>query len=151
VIPRGSYVIGTVTESERAGHIKRKSALNFRFESLPLPNGVTRDFRSRAGSVDAQGNLDRDEGKITGDGSAGKDTATVAKTAAAGTGTIAGAAGGNLGMGMGVGAAAGAVAGLAGVFSSRGKDVVIPQGTTMEMVLDRELRFTDSELSAKAH
>ncbi len=53
-------------------------------------------------------------------------------------------------MGMGVGAAAGAVAGLGRVFGSRGKDVVIPQGTTMEMVLDRELRFTDSELSAKA-
>ena len=33
-----------------------------------------------------------------------------------------------------------------GVFGSRGQDVVIPQGTTMEMVLDRELRFTDSEL-----
>jgi len=52
-------------------------------------------------------------------------------------------------MGMGIGAAAGAVAGLAGVFGSRGKEVVIPQGTTMELVLDRELRYTDAELSGQ--
>ena len=56
---------------------------------------------------------------------------------------------GHLGMGAGIGAAAGAVAGLAGVFGSRGPDVVIPQGTTMEMVLDRELRFTAAELSGR--
>jgi type IV secretion system protein VirB10 len=151
IIPQGSYVTGTVTESNRAGRIKGKSGINFRFETLTLPNGVTRDFRSRAGSVDGQGNLDREEGKITGDGTIGKDAGTVAKTTAAGTGigTIAGAAAGHLGMGMGIGAAAGAVGGLAAVFGSRGKDVTIPQGTTMEMVLDRELRFTDSELSAK--
>src|SRR5665213_349986 len=148
VVPQGSYVTGTITESNRAGRVKGKSGLNFRFDTLTLPNGTTRDFRSRAGSLDAQGNLDRAEGKITGDGTKGKDAATVVKTTAAGTGigTIAGAAAGNLGAGMGIGAAAGAVAGLAGVFGSRGQDVVIPQGTTMEMVLDRELRFKDSEL-----
>lgn len=148
IIPQGSSVTGSVTESQRAGRVKGKSALNFRFETLVLPNGITRDFRSRAGSVDAQGSLDRTEGKITGEGTKGKDAGTVAGTTAAGTGigTVAGAAAGNLGVGMGAGAAAGAVAGLARVFGSRGQDVVIPQGTTMEMVLDRELRFTDSEL-----
>jgi hypothetical protein len=148
IIPQGSYVTGTITESERAGRVKGKSGLNFRFETLTLPNGVVRDFRSRAGSVDTQGNLDRAEGRITGDGTKGKDAATVAGTTAAGTGigTIAGAAAGHLGAGMGIGAAAGAVAGLAGVLGSRGQDVVIPPGTTMEMVLDRELRYTDSEL-----
>jgi type IV secretion system protein VirB10 len=148
VVPKGSDVIGTVTESARAGRVKGKSALNIRFDSLTLPNGVTRDFRSRAGSVDTQGNLDRSEGRIQGEGTKGKDAATVGKTTAAGAGigSIAGAISGNAGMGAGIGAAAGAVAGLAGVFGSRGADVVIPQGTTMEMVLDRELRFTSAEL-----
>ena len=151
VIPAGSDVIGTVTESARAGRVKGKSALNIRFDSLTLPNGVTRDFRSRAGSVDTQGNLDRTEGRIQGEGSKGKDAGTVAKTTAAGAGvgSIAGAIAGNTGMGAGIGAAAGAVAGLAGVFGSRGHDVVIPQGTTMEMVLDRELRFTAAEVSRR--
>jgi type IV secretion system protein VirB10 len=146
-------VIGTVAESARAGRVKGKSALNIRFDSLTLPNGVTRDFRSRAGSVDAQGNLDRTEGRIQGEGSKGKDAGTVAKTTAAGAGigSIAGAIGGNAGMGAGIGAAAGAAAGLARVFGSRGSDVVIPQGTTMEMVLDRDLRFTAAEISRRDH
>jgi hypothetical protein len=149
VIPPGSDVAGTVIESARAGRVKGRSGMNIRFDSLTLPNGVTRDFRSRAGSVDTQGNLDRTEGRIQGEGSKGKDARTIAETtgAGAGIGSIAGAVSGSPGMGAGIGAAAGAVAGLAGVFGSRGHDVVIPQGTTMEMVLDRELRFTAAEIS----
>jgi hypothetical protein len=49
-------------------------------------------------------------------------------------------------MGAGIGAAAGAVAGLAGILGTRGPDVVLPPGTTMELVLDRDLRFTEGEL-----
>jgi type IV secretion system protein VirB10 len=148
VIPQGSYVVGSITESERAGRVKGRSGLNFRFETLTLPNGVSRDFLSRAGSVDTAGSLDRKEGRITGDSGKGSDARTVAGTTAAGTGigTIAGAAAGNYGMGMGIGAAAGAAAGLAKVLGSRGPDVVIPQGTTMELVLDRELTFTPEEV-----
>jgi type IV secretion system protein VirB10 len=148
VIPQGSYVVGSITESERAGRVKGRSGLNFRFETLTLPNGVSRDFLSRAGSVDTAGSLDRKEGRITGDSGKGSDARTVAGTTAAGTGigTIAGAAAGNYGMGMGIGAAAGAAAGLARVLGSRGPDVVIPQGTTMELVLDRELTFTPEEV-----
>ncbi len=148
VIPRGSYVAGTVIESQRAGRVKGKSALNLRFDTLTLPNGVTRDFRSRLGSADASGNLDRSEGKIKGEGNKGGDARTVGQTTAAGAGigSIAGAASGHLGMGAGIGAAAGAAAGLAGVLGSRGPDVVLPAGTTVELVLDRELRFTVAEL-----
>jgi type IV secretion system protein VirB10 len=149
VIPVGSYVTGVVTESTEAGRVKGKSAVNLRFESLTLPNGVTRDFRSRPGSVDTKGNLDRSEGRITGDGNKAGDAATVGKTTAAGTGigAVAGAAAGHLGMGAGIGAAAGAIGGLAGVLGSRGPQVVLPPGTTMEMVLDRDLSYSSFELT----
>lgn len=148
VIPVGSYVTGTVTESQRAGQVKGRSALNLRFESVTLPNGVTRDFLGRAGSVDTQGNLDRSEGRIQGEGKGGSGSRTVAQTAAAGAGigTMAGAAVGHVGAGLGIGAAAGAAAGLAGVFGTRGSDVIVPQGTSIEMVLDRELTFTADDL-----
>jgi hypothetical protein len=151
IIPQGSYVTGTITESQRAGRVKGKSELNLQFDNLTLPNGVVRDFHSRAGSVDTAGNLDRSEGRITGEGSKGKDAGTVAGTTAAGTGigSIAGAAAGHLGMGAGIGAAAGAVAGLGKVFGTRGGDVVMQAGTTMEMVLDRELRYSGAELSGR--
>jgi type IV secretion system protein VirB10 len=147
VIPPGSYVTGVVTDSQRAGRVKGKSDLSFRFESLTLPNGTTRDFRSRPGSVDAGGRLDG-EGKMIGESAKGKDVATIARTTTtgAGIGGLAGVAGEHGGMGVGIGAAAGAAAGLAAVLSSRGPDLAIPQGTTMEMVLDRELRFSESEL-----
>jgi len=152
IIPRGSYVAGTVTESQQAGRVKGKSSLSLRFDSLTLPNGVTRDFRSRPGSVEARGNLDRSEGKITGEGNKGGDARTVGETTAAGTGigAIAGSAAGHLGMGAGIGAAAGAAAGLAGILGTRGPDVVLPPGTTMELVLDRDLRFTATELNRRA-
>jgi len=148
LIPRGSYVTGTVTESKQAGRVKGKAALNLRFDNLTLPNGVTRDFRSRAASADARGNLDRSEGRIEGEGNKSGDAKTVGQTTAAGAGigTIAGAASGHYGLGAGIGAAAGAAAGLAGVLSSRGPEVVLPPGTAMELVLDRDLRFTSEDL-----
>lgn len=148
VIPRGSYVMGTVTESQRAGKVKGRSSLNLRFETLTLPNGVSRDFRSRPGSVDSKGNLDASEGRIKGEGNKGGDAKTTAQTAGAGAGIggLIGAASGHAGMGAGIGAAAGAMGGLIGALSSRGPDVVLPSGTTMELVLDRELKFTADEL-----
>ena len=143
VIPAGSYVTGTVTESKRAGKVKGLSALNLQFESITLSNGVVHDLRSRPGSVDSAGNLDRAEGRIKGEGTKGRDAGTVAKTTAAGTGIGAVLGGGK---GAGIGAAAGAAAGLAGILGSRGADVVLPQGTTMELVVDRDLVFTDADL-----
>lgn len=148
IIPRGSYVSGRVTEAQQAGRVKGKGALNLRFESLTLPNGVARDLRSRAGGVDARGNVDRKEGRIEGEGNKGGDAGTVGRTTATGAsvGTLAGAASGHYGMGAGIGAAAGAAAGLAGVLGSRGPGVVLPPGTTMELVLDRDLKYTAAEL-----
>ena len=142
VIPQGSYVMGTVVAAERGGKVKGKSALNIRFDSVTLPNGVTRDFRSRVGSSE---NAQVDgEGRIKGESGKGRDAGTVAGTTATGAGV--GAVAGGL-KGLGVGSAVGAAAGLAAVLLSRGPDVVLRPGTSVEMVLDRDLRFTADELT----
>jgi hypothetical protein len=148
IIPRGSVVIGSVTESQKAGRVKGRSSLSLRFESLTLPNGVARDFRALPDQVDGHGGVDKSEGKVQGDGNKGGDARTVGTTTAAGTGIggAIGAASGHLGAGLGIGAAAGAAAGLAGVLGSRGPEVVLPPGTTMELILDRDLRYTRDEL-----
>jgi type IV secretion system protein VirB10 len=150
VIPPGSYVEGTVTSVKKPGRIKGRGELYVRFDSLILPNGVTRDFRARMGSVDGQSNeqLDRKEGKVQADGNKMGDARTVAETAATGTwiGAIAGSAAGRPGMGAGMGAAAGAGAGLVAVLLTRGPDAVLARGTTVEMVLDRRLSFSPDEL-----
>ena len=49
-------------------------------------------------------------------------------------------------MGAGIGAAAGAAAGLIGVLVTRGPEAVLAKGTTLEMVLDRQVKFDDAEL-----
>jgi type IV secretion system protein VirB10 len=152
IIPRGSVVIGTVTEAQKAGRVKGKSSLSLRFESLTLPNGVMRDFRALPDQVDGHGNVDKSEGKIQGDGNKGGDARTVGTTTAAGAGIggAIGAASGHVGTGLGIGAGVGAAAGLAGVLGSRGPEVVLPPGTTMELLLDRDLRFTREELQRRS-
>ena len=150
IIPPGSYVAGTITEVKRPGRVKGRGELYLRFDSLTLPNGVTRDFRARVGSLDGQSNdqLDRGEGKIRSDTNRGNDARTVGESAAAGTsvGVIAGSVADHAAMGAGIGAAAGATAGLLGVLLTRGPDIVLGRGTTLEMVIDRPLRFDAEEL-----
>jgi type IV secretion system protein VirB10 len=150
VIPQGSWVQGTVTQVKRPGRVKGRGQLYVRFDSLTLPNGVNRDFRARIGAMDGRSTeqVNKEEGKITSAGNKGGDAATVAQSAGAGAGvgTLIGAAAGHYGMGAGIGGAAGAAAGLAGVLLSRGPDATLTKGTTMEMVLDRPLAFTKSEI-----
>jgi hypothetical protein len=149
IIPQGSYVNGRVADAKSAGRVKGKAELALEYDSITLRyTGVSRDLRSRPDSVDTVGHLDKSEGKIQGESSKGEDAGRVDRTTAigAGAGTMIGAAAGHMGAGAGLGAAGGAVAGLASVFGSRGKQVVLPAGTTMDMALDRDLRFTDGDL-----
>jgi len=150
VIPPGSYVAGTITQVKRPGRVKGRGELYLRFDSLTLPNGVTRDFRARIGGLDGRGDeeLDRAEGKVRSEGDKGGDARTVGEATAAGAsvGVIAGHAAGRTGMGAGIGAAAGAAAGMMGVLLSRGPDAVLAKGSTIEMVLDRPITFSEEEL-----
>ncbi len=150
VIPPGSYVIGTVTDVKKPGRVKGRGEIYVRFDSLTLPNGVTRDFRARMSAIDgrAREDFDKTEGKVKSEGNKAGDARTIGEAAAAGAsvGVIAGSASGNYGMGAGIGAAAGATAGLVGVLVSRGPDAVLAKGSTIEMVLDRPLTYAENEL-----
>jgi type IV secretion system protein VirB10 len=150
VIPRGSYVNGTVTQSKPAHGVKGKGEMYIRFDSLMLPNGVSRDFHSRLVSADssARGNVDSNEGKVTGERDGSGDARTVATGGGigAGVGGIAGSAAGHPLGGVGIGAGAGAGVALATIFHDKRPEAVLPRGTIVEMVLDRDLRFNPSEL-----
>jgi type IV secretion system protein VirB10 len=150
VIPPGSYVAGTVTQVKRPGRVKGRGELYVRFDSLTLPNGVTRDFRARMGSLDGRATeeLDKAEGKIKSEGNKGGDMQRVGEATAAGAsvGAISGSIADRPGLGVGIGAAAGATAGLVGVLLSRGPEAMLSRGTTLEMVLDRPLSFQEDEL-----
>ena len=70
-------------------------------------------------------------------GQKGKDAGTVAKTGA--TGAVVGTVATRTGTGAAIGGLAGAAVGLGQVLFSRGQDVRIGQGTSLEMVLQRPL------------
>src|SRR6185437_15252765 len=124
VIPTGSYVTGTVTEVKRPGKVKGRGQLYVRFDSITLPNGITREFRSRLGSVDARSGekLDPKEGQVVADSNKGGDVRTAATTGVTGAsiGAIAGSTAGHAAMGAGIGAAAGVAAGMVAVLFTRG-------------------------------
>jgi type IV secretion system protein VirB10 len=150
VIPPGSYVAGTITKVSHPGKVKGRGELYLRFDSLTLPNGVTREFRARVSNLDGRASeeLDRTEGSIKSEGNKSGDARTVAEGAGVGAsvGALAGSIEGSAGKGAGIGAAAGAAAGLAGVLFTRGPDAVLAKGTSVEMVLDRPIQYEETEL-----
>jgi type IV secretion system protein VirB10 len=150
VIPRDSYVNGTITESKPAKGIKTKGEMYIRFDSIVLPNGVSRDFRSRLVSADAsaRGTVDSKEGSVTGERDSSGDVRTVAVGGGVGAsvGAIAGSAAGHPLGGVGIGAATGAAVGLATIFHGKKPEAALPRGTIVEMVLDRDLTFSRNEL-----
>ena len=133
VIPEGSFVRGKVTEVRRPGRVKGKAELTLNFQTLVLPSGITVPIYTSLGGVGGAGER-KGEATVQGDSSKGEDAKTVGTTAAQGAliGVIA-----DRGRGAAVGGGVGAAAGAAAVLLTRGKDLVLEPGTTIEIVLDR--------------
>jgi hypothetical protein len=148
VIPVGSYVKGAITQVVRPGRVKGRAQIGLRFDSITLPDGNTRPLRATLSGYAGNGKegFKRDEGKIEGESSKGQDAATVASTAA--EGGIIGAVAGRSVKGAGIGGGAGALGGLIWVLATRGKEIVIPERTTLELQLTTPLSFDSSEVEA---
>jgi hypothetical protein len=150
VIPVGSYVKGEVTQVVKPGRIRGKAKLGLRFDSLTLPNGVTEQLRASLSSFGSSGKegFNRKEGKIEGQSSKGADAGKVAETTITGAqiGTLAGISGGHTLRGLGIGSAAGAAAGAIWVLASRGKNIYLPPGTSLELELGAPLNFAPAQL-----
>jgi type IV secretion system protein VirB10 len=145
VIPEGSYVTGTITEVKRPGKVKGRSEIYLRFDTLMLSNGVRRDFRGTVSATDgSQDTMSEKEGRIVGDSSKGQDAATIAAPSVTGAAIGAGV---DEGKGAGIGAGAGAVVGMIGVLLTRGNEVKLLRGTSIEMKLDRDITFNPEEVS----
>jgi hypothetical protein len=150
VIPVGSYVKGEVTQVVKPGRIKGKAKLGIRFDSLTLPNGVTEPLRASLSSFGGSGQegFNRKEGKIEGQSTKGQDAGKVAQTTITGAevGSLAGISGGHTLRGLGIGSAAGAAAGAIWVMASRGKQIYLPPGTSLELQLGAPLQFAPNQL-----
>ena len=147
-IPPGTYVQGVITRSKRPGRVKGKGELLVHFNSLIFPNGYTLLLPGALDNVPGENvKMKGPEGTVEGPGSKGKDVGTVVKTTGAGAG-IGGLATQSA-RGVGIGAGAGAVAGLGAVLLTRGPDLTLAKGTTLEMVLERSLVIDPTRAARK--
>jgi hypothetical protein len=146
VIPVGSYVKGAVTQVVRPGRVKGKAQIGIRFESLTLPNGTTRTLRASLSSYGGTGEegFKREESKIEGASTKGEDAGKVATTAT--QGTVIGGLSTRSGKGAGIGALSGGLGGLIWVLATRGKEVLLPPGTNLELQLSSPLTFDRDEI-----
>jgi type IV secretion system protein VirB10 len=151
IIPVGSSVKGSVTQVVRPGHVKGRAQIGLRFDLIVLPNGTTRPLRAGLSGFSGTGKEDFNpkESKIKGQSSKGEDAGKIAQTTITGTevGAIAGVANHSAGKGLGIGSAAGAAGGLIWVLASRGKEIVLPTGTNLELQLFQPLTFERDEVT----
>jgi hypothetical protein len=136
LVPAGSYVQGEIVSTKRPGKVKGVGEMQLRLNTMILPNGYTVNFNAIPSNAGTGGNESVDsEGKIKGDTDKSTDAGTVLKGTAIGAG-IGGIASRSAG-GAGIGAAAGAVVGLMTVLLTRGPELELPRGTTLDVVIDR--------------
>ena len=146
LIPAGSYVQGEITEAQRPGRVQGTGEMRIRLTTMILPNGYTVRFDAIPANAGTGGNeTTGKEGEIKGDTDKGSDVGTVVKTTGAGAG-IGGIAT-RSGKGAGIGAGVGAAAGVAAVLLSRGPELELPRGTTLDAVLDRPLTLDASKIN----
>lgn len=140
LIPAGTYVQGSVSHAKRSGRVKGRAELGVRLETMTFPGGKMLKIAPRLSSVDdgATGQkVDERESQVQAASSKGKDTAQVAITA--GSGAAIGALADRSFRGAGIGAAAGTVVGLATALVTRGNEVELRQGSTLDVVFDRDV------------
>jgi hypothetical protein len=137
VIPKGSEVIGSISRIQRPGRFKGKAALTLLFQSIRIPGHGELPIVASLTGVDREGNRGiSTEGTIEGEGSEGRDVGRVLTPGLVGAG-IGGLSSG--GRGAGIGAGVGVAIGLATVFTSRGKDIEMRRGSTLDISLDKPL------------
>ena len=151
MIPVGVYVQGVVDRVVRPGRVKGRAQLDLHFTTMIFPNGQVVEVPGVLDSIPGSDGpkVKGNEGTVEQSGSKGRDIGNIAQAAAIGaqTGVIAGAVTGHVVKGIGYGGLAGAAAGTIYTLFTRGNEIVIPMGTSVEMVLQRPLVLHESQLA----
>ena len=150
VIPAGTYMQGRISSIKPAGRIKNHAEVLMHFTTLIYPSGYTVVL---PGSLDSAPGVDKatvkdKEGTIRADSNAGHKVGTVAVPSAEGGAAVGGIASRSLGGAL-AGAGIGAVAatGVA-LLLTRGPEVKIGAGTTLEVVLQRDVPVDEKRIRA---
>jgi type IV secretion system protein VirB10 len=150
IIPPGTYVQGRISSVKRGGHVKGRAELLMHFTSMIYPNGYTVLLPGSLENVPGaeKSTVKDSEGTIQQDSQTGEKLGTAAKTAGAGAaiGGIAGQGWKGAGIGAGIGGAAGAAIAML----SRNADVRLEPGTSVEMVIQREVPLDSTRIQTAA-
>ena len=146
VVPVGSHVQGVVAQVKRAGRVKGRAELAIRLQTLTLPGGRQFKLEPRLASVESDATGQRivnQENTVKQGSGVGQDVARIAIFA--GSGAAIGAmvsrtaseGGTDIARGAGIGGGVGAGVGLATAMLTRGRDVELRQGTSLDVIFDR--------------
>ena len=149
VIPAGTYVQGKISSIKPAGRIKGSAEVLMHFTSLIYPSGYTVML---PGSIESAPGVDNSEvkdkeGTIKADSNAGKVAKTVGEPAA--TGAVVGGLSRGLEGGL-IGAGVGGAIGTAIAAFGHGNEVKLGPGTTLEVILQRDVAVDSSRIRPRA-
>jgi len=137
-VPSGSYVQGVVSLSKQSGRVKGRAQLAIRLETLTLASGKVYKFSPHLSSVDSGESGQKVEGsENTVEQAPGKGQDAERISILAGSGAAIGGIADRSWKGAGIGAGVGSAVGLATVLLTRGKEVELRQGSTLDVVFDR--------------
>ncbi len=134
-IPSGSEVVGQVSNVTQASRLGKHGSVDVRFHSVKTPDGHMVPIRAHVVTSDQTGILKGDTYT--------KDVVKGVAIAAGGTGigTLAGLSAGSLigsaGAGALFGLGVGALGGMGYAVMRKGKEVVVPSGSRMSIILDQ--------------
>jgi type IV secretion system protein VirB10 len=145
LIPAGTYVQGKISHIQRAGRIKGRAEVLIHFTTLIYPNGYTVMLPGAVENVPGadKTSMKGEEGTIQQDSQKGEKIGTVAS--AAGTGAVIGGLSQG-GKGAAIGAGIGGAVGTAIALLTRGNDVKLDAGTTLEMFIQRAVDLDPSRI-----
>ena len=146
LIPVGTYVQGKISHIQRGRHVKGRAELMIHFTSMIYPSGYTVMLPGPLENVPGaeHATMKDTEGTIRQDSDTGKKVETAAKTA--GAGAALGGLGTDSWKGAGIGAGVGAGVGAAIGLLTRGGDVRLEPGTSVEMVIQRPVALDSRRL-----
>ncbi len=140
LVPTGSYVQGVVGKVKRSGRVSGRAELAIRLETLTFPNGRVVKFTPKLSSVDPGPGAERvkdKEGEIEVGSTAGQDVRRIAVTA--GSGAAIGGLADHGWEGAGIGAGIGTGVGVATALLTRGRELELRRGTSLDVVFDRDM------------
>jgi type IV secretion system protein VirB10 len=142
IVPTESYVQGIVSHAKKSGRVVGRAEIAIRIETLTLPGGRVYKVNPHLASVDSnetEQKVNSRENEVKQGGGKAQDAGQIAILAGSGA-AIGGIADRGV-KGAGIGAGVGTAVGLATVLMTRGKEVDLKQGTTLDVVFDRRVNL----------